>query len=491
MRRRGASAPIVEWATRRGAGVTGPWLEGPRGPSDLQAAVRPAGRDRLNRGEIRWTAANGNGPRDHPAIKHLNLPPLGQGGRVSPLVTKTMVFLGEGGNNAVVALPPGGGGKMFRAYDKATGQRDLGDGAARRHHRRADDLHVRRQAVHRRRDWLEGHGGRARRAGAALIGGAEAPPYNVGRRTDVTSRSSRFSCRRADRTLNGQGQQPAANQPPPPSRALPQVTQEFISVDAPVVALQHVRVIDGTGAPAASDQTIVIEGGLIKAIGPSALDAGAGRRTRARSRGPHGDARLGRRCTSICSTPARQAWAAFPACPSTTRRWVFSFPRLYLAAGVTTIRTAGSMEPYADLEVKRYIDAGRIPGPKMHLTGPYLQGAGAYLLQLHSARPARKRRRKHGELLGRLGFTSFKAYTNITRAQLGAAIRAAHARGLKVTGHLCSVTFREAADLGIDSLEHGHQREHRLRAGQAAGQVPGARPARTAIRRSTRRRFRT
>jgi len=54
-----------------------------------------------------------------------------------------------------------------------------------------------------------------------------------------------------------------------------------------------------------------------------------------------------------------------------------------------------------------------------------------------------------------VGFTSFKAYTQITRAQLGAAIRTAHARGLKVTGHLCSVTFREAADLGIDSLEHG------------------------------------
>ena len=70
-------------------------------------------------------------------------------------------------------------------------------------------------------------------------------------------------------TLNGQGQQPAANQPPAPSRALPQVTQEFISVDAPVVVLQHVRVIDGTGAPAVNDQTIVIEGGLIKSIGPS------------------------------------------------------------------------------------------------------------------------------------------------------------------------------------------------------------------------------
>jgi len=118
----GPSAAFVEWATRRGAGVTGPWLEGPRG---LPIFKPPYGRlvaIDLNAGEIRWTAANGNGPRDHPAIKHLNLPPLGQGGRVSPLVTKTMVFLGEGGNDAVVALPPGGGGKMFRAFDKATGQ---------------------------------------------------------------------------------------------------------------------------------------------------------------------------------------------------------------------------------------------------------------------------------------------------------------------------------------------------------------------------------
>ena len=118
----GAAAASVEWTTRRGAAVTGPWLEGPRG---LPIFKPPYGRlvaINLNTGDIVWTAANGNGPRDHPAIKHLNLPPLGHGGRASPLVTKTMVFLGEGGNNAVVALPPGGGGKMFRAYEKSTGR---------------------------------------------------------------------------------------------------------------------------------------------------------------------------------------------------------------------------------------------------------------------------------------------------------------------------------------------------------------------------------
>lgn len=118
----GAAGRAVEWTVRRGPAVIGAWLEGPQG---LPMFKPPYGRlvaIDLNKGNILWTAANGNGPRDHPAIRHLNLPPLGQPGRVSPLITKTMVFLGEGGNSAVVALPPGGGGKIFRAFDKATGR---------------------------------------------------------------------------------------------------------------------------------------------------------------------------------------------------------------------------------------------------------------------------------------------------------------------------------------------------------------------------------
>jgi imidazolonepropionase-like amidohydrolase len=53
------------------------------------------------------------------------------------------------------------------------------------------------------------------------------------------------------------------------------------------------------------------------------------------------------------------------------------------------------------------------------------------------------------------GATSFKVYTSVGRSELEAAIHAAHRRGLKVTGHLCAVGFREAAALGIDNLEHG------------------------------------
>ena len=99
---------------------------GPLGPRGLPTPFKPPyGRLTaidLNRGEIAWKVANGDGPRKHPALEGLNLPPLGQGGRVAPLVTKTMVFMGEGTNDGVIAAPPGYGGKIFRAFDKATGQ---------------------------------------------------------------------------------------------------------------------------------------------------------------------------------------------------------------------------------------------------------------------------------------------------------------------------------------------------------------------------------
>jgi imidazolonepropionase-like amidohydrolase len=248
-------------------------------------------------------------------------------------------------------------------------------------------------------------------------------------------------------------QTPSNPQPPPQRRALPQETQAFISVDAPTLVLQHVRLIDGTGAAAVDDQSVVIDKGLIAAIGPGASTP----------------APAGARIMDLTGRTLVPGWVGMhehlfytgstgrgrvSGVPEYYPTMVYSFPRLYLAAGVTSLRTAGSMEPYADLEVKRYIDAGRIPGPKMHLTGPYLQGPGAYLLQLHTLIDPEDAVRLVNYWAD-LGFTSFKAYTNITRAQLGAAIKAAHARGLKVTGHLCSVTFREAADLGIDSLEHG------------------------------------
>src|SRR5262249_34694015 len=143
-----------------------------------------------------------------------------------------------------------------------------------------------------------------------------------------------------------------------------------------------------------------------------------------------------------------------PGAPPIYGEMGFSFPRLYLAGGVTTIRTAGSLEPYADLAIKKLIDTGKQPGPKMFITGPYLEGAGSFGPQLHELSGPEEATQLVNYWID-TGATSFKAYMHITRAELGAAIKAAHARGIKVTGHLCSVGFTEAADLGIDDLEHG------------------------------------
>ncbi|HEY5839029.1 MAG TPA: amidohydrolase family protein, partial [Pyrinomonadaceae bacterium] len=121
---------------------------------------------------------------------------------------------------------------------------------------------------------------------------------------------------------------------------------------------------------------------------------------------------------------------------------------------VTTIRTTGSVQPHLDLEIKKLIDGGRMIGPKMHITAPYLEGAGAFTPVMRQLKDADDARRLVNYCADQ-GATSFKAYMNITREQLRATVEEAHKRGLKVTGHLCSVGYREAAEIGIDNLEHG------------------------------------
>ena len=88
----------------------------------------------------------------------------------------------------------------------------------------------------------------------------------------------------------------------------------------------------------------------------------------------------------------------------------------------------------------------------MHVTGPYISGKGAsFMTQVSTPEDARRVVAYWAEE----GATWFKAYTLISRAELEAAIDEAHRRGLKFTGHVCSVTFPEAVDLGIDGFEHG------------------------------------
>jgi imidazolonepropionase-like amidohydrolase len=213
---------------------------------------------------------------------------------------------------------------------------------------------------------------------------------------------------------------------------------DFIHTRAQAVALSRVTVIDGTGAPARRDQTLVIESGRIKEVG----DSGG-------TRVPPGALVLDLPGYTIIPGMVGMHEHLFYAVNGGDGYITAGAPfaRLYLACGVTTVRTGGTLDLQGDLKLKEAIDAGREPGPRVFVTSPYLNGHG------DKADPERAAR--DVEAWAGQGATSVKAYTGLKRTELSAAVEAAHRRGLKVTGHLCAVGFREAAASGIDNLEHG------------------------------------
>ncbi|CAN5707756.1 amidohydrolase family protein [soil metagenome] len=231
--------------------------------------------------------------------------------------------------------------------------------------------------------------------------------------------------------------------------ALAQATQptlspavrEFVSVEAPIIALTNVRVVDGTGAAPVENQTVLIENGRIREVGRTG-----------RVRVPRDARVLDLRGHTVIPGIVGMHNHTFYTTANRQAQISFSAPRLYLASGVTTVRTTGSYHPYSELNLKRAIEDGRTPGPRMHITGPYITGpGGGYMTEVATPEDARRVVAYWAEE----GATWFKAYTRISRAELQAAIEEAHRRGLKFTGHLCSVSFREAVALGIDNLEHG------------------------------------
>lgn len=233
------------------------------------------------------------------------------------------------------------------------------------------------------------------------------------------------------------------------AQAAPAVAQQAppagpISYNQPLIAITHATIVDGTGAPAMRDMTIVLRDGRIAALGPA-------RRTRV----PDGATIIdGTGKTLLPGFVFAHEHMFYPSGGGHFASMLASFPPLYLAGGVTTARTGGSIAPYADLSLRDAIAGGRAIGPDLDVTGPYIEGTGLGIMELHAVADA--------DAVERLvnywadtGVTSFKAYMMLDRAGLRRAIQTAHRRGTKITGHLCAVTYREAAEMGIDNLEHG------------------------------------
>ena len=220
--------------------------------------------------------------------------------------------------------------------------------------------------------------------------------------------------------------------------------KEFVIISDDEFIIENVRLIDGTGALTKERMSIIVRNGRIISV----------------DRTKNNDSKF------ISKVINGEGYTLIPGLvmlhehmfyPSGQRRFntnQVSFPPLYLAGGATTIRTGGSVDTYTDLAISREISAGNIPGPDMDVTAPYLEGLGAFIYAMPIISTPREAR-NHVKFWANLGATSFKAYNLIDRRTLKAAIKAAHQRGLKVTGHLCSITYREAADMGIDNIEHG------------------------------------
>jgi imidazolonepropionase-like amidohydrolase len=232
-------------------------------------------------------------------------------------------------------------------------------------------------------------------------------------------------------------------------RTISDAVRPFVSVDAAVVALTHIQLVDGTGAPAKADQTVILRNGTIDAVGASATTPV-----------PPGAQEL--ELPGHTVLPGQVAlhehtyFATIDAGSGGVERLTpmnRSGPLLYLAYGVTTAMTAGTPYPYQELNLKRAVDAGDIPGPRFLTTGIYLTGRSRNPMFRSTTTPEEVRRVI--AYWASEGATWIKFHTATTRELLKAGIEEAHARGLRVTGHLCAVTFTEASALGIDLLQHG------------------------------------
>ena len=231
------------------------------------------------------------------------------------------------------------------------------------------------------------------------------------------------------------------------SQQLSSAVKQFVSVIADTVALTHATVIDGTGGPIKTDQAILIIKGRIAKTGNS-------KNVSIPSSAKVLD------CTGKTVIPGmvmmhEHLFYGESLAPMYLGvEMPISFPRLYLAVGATTIRTTGSVEPQTDLNIKRAIDKGQMPGPDIDATGPYIERELLPIPEVQFIKTPEEAAEEVNYWIAR-GSTSFKVYMDITKDDLKTVVAIAHQHGLKVTGHLCSLTYREAAELGIDNLEHG------------------------------------
>lgn len=217
----------------------------------------------------------------------------------------------------------------------------------------------------------------------------------------------------------------------------------FLAEEGATFVLENVRVIDGTGAPAREAANIVIQDGRIVYVGTAAPEVPPDAK-RIDLSGHTVLPGLVMMHEHLSYFSGAYIWDAHPG----------SVPKLLLAAGVTTARTAGSESPQVDINLKQRIDSGRAVGPRLFITGPYLNDPSGGFLGDNAVSDAAEASAVTA-FWGSRGATSVKVYSAISPDALRGAVMEAERRGMHVAGHLGETSCAEAADAGIHTIEHG------------------------------------
>ncbi|MBI1769486.1 MAG: amidohydrolase family protein [Bacteroidetes bacterium] len=224
--------------------------------------------------------------------------------------------------------------------------------------------------------------------------------------------------------------------------------KRFVGFQQESFAITNATLIDGKGTAPQSNMTLIVKGGRITEVGASGkISIPAGIQII--------DAKGKTLIPGFVMLHEHIFYTKIFENEFNVVNMTNTFPRMYLAGGVTTMRTAGSVSPHTDLNINRLITEGKMTGPKMDVTGPFIERASDFKIPQLPILPNDQSAGVTVDYWADHGSTSFKVYMHITKNDLTQVVQRAHAHAMKVTGHLCSVTYSEASEIGIDNLEHG------------------------------------
>ena len=213
-----------------------------------------------------------------------------------------------------------------------------------------------------------------------------------------------------------------------------------------VLALTNARVVDGNAGPVLDGVTILIEDGRITLIGPTAAVTLPAESRHLDLTGQVVMPGLVDMHYHVTTGAMRYRRDSAGRLDSTyDRRVAERLLRVALAHGITTIRDPGASPLDAAIALREAVDSGRVLGPRTLTAGPIIS----------DPRLSPERLREEIGTQADAGVDFIKLYAGIGPDLLRLAVDEAHARRLRVIGHLQSTSWTEAALAGIDFVTHG------------------------------------